>query len=98
MSTPDEAVRASLAEHAAGVTASAPAAPMSVPGGVAASVDTDALLARLAALEAVQAAEVAAATPVPDTRPTVAGASSGLADALGKVHDRLVAIETHLGL
>ena len=97
MSEPFEAVRAGLAGHAAGVVSAAPGSPVDVPGGVAAAVDVDALLARLAALEAAQQAAIPV-PPKPDNRPTVAGASSGLADSLDKIHNRLVAVEEKLGI
>ena len=113
MSTPDEIIAQRLADGldvtgtvAAGVYgdlagASAPPAEIDLSKAAPSSVDTDALLARLAALEAAQAAAapVAAVEAPPDKTPVLSGSvAADVRAAVQALHERLVAVEDKLGL
>jgi hypothetical protein len=113
MSTPDEVVAARLADglDVAGQTeagvygdpagAGAPPAVMDLSAATAAATDIDALRARLASLEAAQAAAVVPPSEpeAPDLTPVLSGSTgSDVRAAFQSLHERLVAVEKHLGL
>jgi hypothetical protein len=102
MSTPDDAVRAALAEQAQLVTGSQTAGTPGAPDGVAAEADSAALLARIEQLEAARAAEAEARKPAPpdppDITPSVPNGSGELQSALAGLHHRLLHVEAQLGI
>lgn len=91
MTTPDEVVRATLAEQAAAVTA--PAAPLNVPDAAPAAVDLSELLARIKELEAVreQAARDAEPPPPDNSLQLDGNAPSYLRAIVDKIEARLQA-------
>jgi hypothetical protein len=83
--------------------ANAPSVPFDMTGATAAAADIDALRARLADLEAAQAA---AAPPAPEPEPEPAdltpvlssSVASDVREAFQRIHERIAAIESRLGL
>lgn len=103
MSTPDEAVQATLAEQAAAATPLDAVAELDLSAAVPSAADVDALRAKLAEAEAARAAAAAQAEQEAEAEaarqaPQVTGASGELKAALENLHDRLVAVEEKLGL
>lgn len=112
MSTPDEALRQQLAEGLnvtgevqAGVYgdpagATAPPAELDISKAKPVEVDSAALLARLAKLEAAAAAAAPPVVEVPvDRTPQISSTvASDVREAFQQLHDRLAAVEDKLGL
>lgn len=98
MSTPDEAVRDQLAAQAADLSGAAPSAPaVDISSAAPAQVDTDALLARLQALEAQAEAAKPAPPGPPNTDPVVNG-SGEIQHALKFIYARLAQVEKAVGV
>lgn len=103
MSTPDEAVAAQVAEQAAAVAPPSDIPNADLSAATPAAADIEALRKQLADAEAAQsaAADAQAAQDAAEQsagEPTAPSASSEIQAALRNIHDRLVAIEQHLGL
>lgn len=97
MSTPDEAVQASLAAQAASVPGADSVPSLDMSAAAPAAADPGELLARLQALEAQQAAAHAAANPEPEPPDNTLRADSNapgwLHDVIAKIDARLSALE-----
>jgi hypothetical protein len=95
VSTPDEAVQASLAEQAAAVTgaASPDVSALDLSNAQAAVVDASEILDRLRALEQSAQAAHAAANPAP---PPVDNTLKAESNAPGWMHDLVAKIEARL--
>jgi len=93
-----EAVRAGLAAQAAATRAAEPGqASPDLSAAQAGSVDVAALQARLEQLEEAARAAAPPPPPPPDHAPHVS-ASSEVVDYLERLHKRVEAIESHLGI
>jgi len=104
MTDPEAAMAAQLAQQAAAATPADSVPDIDLSAARAAAADVDALLARIAELEAKQAEDAPPPEPEPEPEPehepapVLSSASGELQAVISRLHERLLRVEDALGL